>query len=523
MVLPSFLEFLKLGEGANMKIKIFLIVSTAICFSACAPTYRDTYLKDAQDKGFNKKQQLASYGYSFRPLFTEESSGTVKIAYWRLSKTRVREKLDSLLEDMDSILSYTDEGNYRYVDAWGLRPQLEHKEKVLEAIRARVRLAELQDQFNSLIGEIPRNEKIRERVFGYDDRKIFFENDLTKNDHFSLNAIESAKKDGTLKLIEEARASLKRQFDRKEQNPANREDENDFVWKLKAVDLQVKSYKILDNEKPDNNNADYIEMYRIPSESKPEIWPAVRIFMFNDRNKGVMIIDVDKKGESGHGIPDLIEPTTGQIDAKSLLKNDALMALVYTEKKKNRTPPKQNPVFVEIARVGEGPKEYWEIAKDKNGWTVPIEYKNPQQSNYNIKLVFAKVPPKEEDLYYQIKYVKKEWTFGGTTEPSIGGVVEYYRSKPPYGRRNLVEARVLHQENTKKVSLGFENGTQEIIQVLPGQNKFIEDKPVMIDYSVGQKRWRIKRDENSSVFMKKREILPSGKDSTGIYNEMEIE
>ena len=57
-------------------------------------------------------------------------------------------------------------------------------------------------------------------------------------------------KDGTLKLIEEARASLKRQFDRKEQNPAIREDENDFVWKLKAVDLQVKSYKILDNEFP---------------------------------------------------------------------------------------------------------------------------------------------------------------------------------------------------------------------------------------------------------------------------------
>ena len=42
----------------------------------------------------------------------------------------------------------------------------------------------------------------------------------------------------------------------------------------------------------------------------------------------------------------------------------------------------------------------------------------------------------------------------------------------------FVEARVLHQENTKKVSLGFENGTQETIQVLPGQNKFIEDKPV---------------------------------------------
>ena len=37
-------------------------------------------------------------------------------------------------------------------------------------------------------------KKIRERVFGYDDRKIFFENDLTKNDHFSLNAIESAKR-----------------------------------------------------------------------------------------------------------------------------------------------------------------------------------------------------------------------------------------------------------------------------------------------------------------------------------------
>ena len=55
--------------------------------------------------------------------------------------------------------------------------------------------------------------------------------------------------------------------------------------------------------------------------------------------------------------------------------------------------------------------------------------------------------------------------------------MEYYRSKPPYGRRNLVEARVLHQENTKKVSLGFENGTQEIIQVLPGQNKFVKTSP----------------------------------------------
>lgn len=508
-----------------MKSKAFFIVLFGLGLSGCAQTYRDAFLKDAASRGYTTRQQLAAYGYSFRPLLVEESSGTAKIAYWRLSKTRVRKNLDSMLKDMDSILSYDNSENALYVDTWGLRPQLEHKEKVLEAIRARVRLAELQDQFNDLIGEIPKgkgDEKLREKTFGYDDRKIFLENDLTKANSFSLNAIEAARKDGTLKLIEEARVSLKRQFDRKEQNPANADDPNDFVWKSKEVDLQLRSYKILNADKPDDNYGDYIEIYRIAG-NRPESWPAVRLFILNDRGKGMMIIDTEKAGENGYGIPDMIELVTGPVDAKTLLKNDRLMNLIFMEKKNNRVPPKQNPVFVEIARVGEGPKEYWEVAKDKNGWTVPVEYRNEQKSNYNIKLAFVKPSSKQDELYSQIKYVKKEWTLGGQTEPSIGRVVEYYKVNPPYNKRNLVEANVLYLENTKKISLGFENGTQEIILVLPGQNKLIEDKPAMIDYSFGQKRWRIKRDDKSQVFMKKKEILPSNKNDTGIYQEVEVQ
>lgn len=276
-----------------------------------------------------------------------------------------------------------------------------------------------------------------------------------------------------------------------------------------------------DAENPKTNSGNYLEGYRIVGDKK-EILPALRLFYPNDDNPGVMLLDLDKEGEAGFGVPDLIEPMQDNLNIEELLQENNLLELLFKEKKEQkRVPPKTKALFVEIARTKESSAELWETAPDENGWQVPIKYQNELKNNYNVSLVFAK-PERSTDttngIYKQIKYLKKEWTAGQYRLPSIGRVVEYYQMKPLYNKRNLVQAEI-DQLNAKRISLVFEDGGEDGGVIVPRSNKFIENLPIMIDYTEGNKRWRIKKDDHSKVFNKRKEISRSLEEKIGKSEE----
>lgn len=513
-----------------MNVRLVQLIMCVGFLTGCAKNYRDEFLKQAKDKGWTEEQRLAALAYSDRLHFlVKDSSGAYKPNYARLSKTHVREKLGKAKEDINQLLGYEDEESARYVDYFGLRQSLEHEEEILKAVYDRVRTAELHDQFRQLIGAAPPPSYQNPHNFsGYSARQIFASTDPVTSFSFSLDQLDYAKQKGTLKIIEQARASLQRKFDRKEKNPSSPDDPNDFIWKSKKYDIEVTSYKILDVEKPENNDADYLEGYRI-SDGKKESLPAFRVVYIEELGRGAFLLDVDKEGETGFGLPDLVDPIADPLTVADVLADTDLLDLVFAEKKsQKRVRPKPKPVFVEIARVNKKPVDMWEQAPDEKGWAIPFRYKNDIQSNYNVKLVFAKLEKSTDPasgFYKQIKYLKKEWVSGGNRYiPSFGQVVEYYRMKPPYHERNLVHAQVLQQEDTKKLSLVLKDeGVEQIFIVLPGNNKLIEELPVMIEYTEGQKRWRIQRDENSKVFTRRKEVSSAKKNSVGIYPDQEME
>ncbi len=506
--------------GRNkMKISLWFFLPLLIALSGCAHNYQNDFLKDAQTKGWNEARQKAALEYSYRLLFLKKIKDEYKVKYSMLNTAQVREKLDEALKDVNELLSYKNEWDTKYVDEFQLRKSLEHTEQVLKARRDRIKTYELYGKFQQLSGAVPieySEEQLQEKVTGYNIQKIFLSTDPAQAFSFKMDVIEEARRRGDLKEIERGQLSLQRKFDRKEQNLANQDDPNDKVWKSKKFDLEIISYKILDNDNPENNESNYLEGYRVAN-GKKESLPALRLFYPNDGSPGIVAIDTDKEGEIGFGLPDLVEPVEEAVNAAEILKNDQLINLLFEEKKEEkRVPPKKKPLFVEIARIGDKSANIWETAPDEKGWAVPFRYQNELKNNYNIKLVFAKPEQSTNtanSFYKQIKYLKKEWVSGNHYQPSMGNVVEYYKMKPPYGKRNLVEAMV-DEKNAKKLLLATEDGNEETIIIVARKNNFIEDDPARIDYTEGSKRWRIEREDSNPVFTKKKEISNAYKDGT---------
>lgn len=455
-------------------------------------------------------------------------TGHLEINYAKLSKSHVREKLDELLENLDAILSYKNREDVNYVELFGLRKSLEHKEEVLKEIRDRVRLAELYDKFRVLVGAVPQeysyyHRDAQEKISGYDDRQIFLSTNPAAAFDFHLAELDEAKKRGVLKPIEKMQFSLNRLLDRKEQSPENLDDPNNFVWKSRVMDLELTNYKILDVDKPENNYGNYLEGYRVVN-GKRESKPALRVFFLEEGGEGVMLIDSDKESESGFGLPDEVEPVNQLLNVNDVVTNEELMNFLFQEKKQQkRVPPKRKPVFMEIARIGEKSKDVWENAPGSEGWVIPFKYKNELQSNYNVKIVYAKPDPNQPPSPYQtVKYLKREWTLNSRYDSSLGRVVEYYRLKEPYASKNFIEASV-SQQNTKRVLLVSDDGVEEPVVVTPRPNRLIENQPVMIDYSEGQKRWRIMREGDDKIFKKRKAISPASGKDTGQYNQKEYD
>lgn len=506
---------------------LFLIIT----FSGCTHVYKKDFEKIAKkETAWTENQRKAALGYSYRLKFAVNKGGRWEVNYAILTTAQVRENLDSLLENIDYTLSYKDRWEVKYVEAFKLRSYLEREEERLKAIRSWVRTAELYQKFQLIMKNIPREdlyeEHSRQKISGYNPKLIFGSTDVAKAFPFKVEEIESAKQREILKPIEHLQIALERRLDRKEQNPADPDDPNSTIWRSLNRATDWTNYKILVADNPENNQGNYFEGHRVV-EGKKESLPAIRIFCLSNEEFCVLLLDADKEGMVGFGLPDAVEPIRRVASVTELAGNLTLMDQLFQEKKESsRIPPKKKPIFVEIAKVAGTESSTWEESPTKDGWQVPFQYKNQLQNNYNIKLVFQKPELSSETVSgmdKQIKYFKKEWTQGSKYTPSIGNVIEYYPVKPPYNKRNLLEARVNYGDNTKKINLVFNDGTEENGVVIPKENRFIENDPAMIDYTEGSKRWRIRKDDGSKVFNKRKGMPLSLGENTGEYNYDKIE
>lgn len=514
-----------------MKKSLFATLATLLILAfsiACAPPYRQTFNDEGKAKGWTQKQTNAAFASADRTFWSREAAeNKYVIVYGKIPTAKVREQLEGVLHDLDSGLDPKNTEMVQYLATFGLRKDVEHDEEIALAIYDRIRAYELQQEFDAKMGETSEEGPGAEIAKGYNIRKIYVAKSLVEAFPFKSDQIEAAKKAGLLKPIEHAELSLDSTYDHKIPNPSNPDDENDFLWKGKKQSIRLTNYKIVDIEKPLDNKGDYIEGYRV-IDGKQESLPALKVFFPQEGGEAVVLVDTDEEGQPGFGVPNLLEELADADNVQELLNNGRLLDELFAKKQKKelRKLPESKLFKIEIAKVG-APIDEWEKAPSADGWIVPFKYVSQRGDNYNVRVHFEK--PKMDDLtaahahseYAWIEYIEKEYTKAGERyEASSGRVIEYYKPRCGIETTNFcgpVKAKVVFDEDTKKVSFEFKDGSFMEGFITPGSNKFIEDTPYAKSYNEGQKRWWIEKSDRGSNVYDKRRSVGKPKEETGEY------
>ncbi len=501
-------------------ISLFLMLAF---LASCMPPYQKAFWDAGDQRGWTEKQKKAAWAYADRIYWSHQVGETQQyvIMYNRIPTSKVREQLEGVLVNLDQSLDPKNVEMAQYLKTFNLRSDLEHEEIKAEAIYTRVRASELQNEFEEKMGEKSGHGEEAILSQGYSARKIFINKPLAEAFPFRSEQIEGAKKEGLLKPIAHVELEIDSLLDHKDQDPTNPEDANAYVWKAKKQSVRLVEYKIIDVEKPENNKGNYIEGYRV-NDGKQEPLPSLRIFFPQSGEAAVVLINTSQEGEPGYGVPNILTEASELTGVQDIVRDGSLLDAMFAkkDKKKNRIVPETKLFKVEIARLGE-PVNPWEESTSPDGWIVPLKYKNDRADNYNVRIHYKKktieegVDHSKISEYQPLEYIEKEYTRAGDRyAPSPGQVIEYYHLKPEFTGK--FKAKVLYQDDTKKLQFETEDGTIVVGILTPGSNKFVEDKPYAKSYTEGQKRWWI---EGADGKYTKRKSVGPVKEHTGEYNE----
>jgi hypothetical protein len=510
-----------------MKKSLAAIAATLILgfLTACTPPYRQTFNDEGKAKGWTQKQTDAAFAYADRTFWSREvKENTYVISYGKVPTSKVEQQLVGVLKDLDAGLDPKNTEMKQYLDTFKLRKDMTHDEEIAQAIYDRVRASELQGEFSQKMGDTPEYGIEAELAQGYNIRKIYVNKPMAEAFPFTSDQIEAAKKSGTLKQIASAELDYSNEYDHKEADPKAPEDQNAFVWKARHQKIVLTEFKIVDVDKPLDNKGDYIEGYRV-IEGKQESRPAIKVFFPTSGEMAILLVDLDEEGQPGFGVPDIIEDISNTINVQELITDGELLNSLFDKKeaKKNRVVQEAQLFKIEIMPIG-GHIDEWQKSPDASGWIVPFKYVTERGDNYNVRVHYKKpsfdpstasTHPHSE--YMEIEYIEKEFTKSGERyEASNGKVIEYFRPRKEFS--GPVKATVQYEDNTKKVSFEFEDGSVVDGFVTPGKNKFVEDTPYAKSYNEGQKRWWIESSSNDGKF-DKRKSVGQPKEETGEYSE----
>lgn len=502
-----------------------LLIAGLFAMAGCAPPYQQKWDDEANARHWTKKQEEAAEAYADRVWWAQQKGeNQYVIIYGRVPVAKVGEQLDSVLEDFKQLLDPKSEDNRSFVDGFNLRKDLEHEEKIAQATDARIHAAELDAQFKQMMGETPSYGPEAEMAGGYNMKKIFLAPNVQDAFPFTSSAIEGAKKDGTLKVIETAEYDLSRTYDHKVPDPQHLDDPNEFVWKSAKRSVRMTDYKIVNQDKPDNNNGDYIEGV-VVTDGVAENTPRLKIYFPSSGNLAVVLIDQDKQGDPGFGVPDILQQISGVTSLQDIVREGHILDALFKDKPQyERGPVPETQLFkIEIARIGQTPVDLWEKAPTSDGWIVPFKYQAGTGTNFNVRIKFAKpvmdatTGAMAHSEYMKIEYIEKEYTLAGQRyQASPGAVTEYYKPKGDFA--GLVKAEVKYNEDTKKLDFISPDGNEISGFVTPGSNKFIEDKPYAKAFTEGGKRYWIEKSTNSEVYDKRKQVSPP-KEKVGDYSD----
>lgn len=471
--------------------------------NGCQHRYRVEFPKLREARENTKEQRLAALAdsYKYVALEWDEKKNEYQTSFRKLTLKMLRNQLDDRLKDFEVILDYRNEEWARFIEQFKLRAEYERKEELIKAFRDRVRVLELDNEFQTLMGR-------RSTYWGpepdpldvVDLKKIFAAGDFRETFHFESDLVNEARKNGILQLVEEFVWFSNQTYGKKEPDLADPNDRFKFNWQSVQMGLQFKSYKVVNGQKPRDSDVDYIEGTRILVDHRgnrlalqEEGRPVLKIFVLE--NKAVVVVDQDKEKEIGFGMPEMVIEANKIVSAKMLM-SQSVVELLFPEKPKDkrRPPPSKPDLKVEIALVGV-PIDLWEKAAALAGWRVPFPYKNTQSDNYYTKILAAN-PKKDinadspEANVRQIEYIAKVYEGNGS-------VMEYYRPKAPFNEKNVAHAYV---EEGKRIRIEFSNGESRSGMVAPGTNIFIEDRPYRIVFTEGEKRYIIWDKDNDGKY-----------------------
>ncbi len=455
--------------------------------------------------------------------------GAPKIAYHKIKLDKLLAVELKQLTDFESILDTNpqNERTYKLLEEMGIRPYFEAMERAGKFRFARWTLKLNYDEFRKLLGEIDSSKEAEDRRKSYTAEILLPQWDPAKETPFVAKYVEEAKKNGKLVFVGMTTVFDYELLGKKEPDPEVPWDPNRFVWKEKEEGLELRLYKVMNTDRPRDKQPHYLEAtrltYRFDKDGKiigteRESKPALRVFASPSDTLDIVVLDSDREGDLGFGFPDVIQKLFSSVaSGKDLyLQHQSLLAQLFVEKMadKRKPLPKPQPQKLETAQAGT-PVDPWEKAPGPQGWSVPHEYKSEKKDNYKVEIVLVPRKPGEDSSVRQIKLIAKIYHAAANEwESSKGEVVEYYRPLPEYAEKNILETKVDYS-NKKKVTIEREGKPSISGIVNPGKNAFTEERPVAIDFSDGETRWRIADRDKSGVYMYRMEISKSSGSSNG--------
>ena len=532
-------------------------VGLMLFLAGCPKSYEGVLWDEALNKGLTEDEALTALFESYKYLlFKVNEDGSWQVDYSKWPIGYVEQMTADLLSGLDYLLSYKSKAWSKLIDALpGLRAYLEREEVKWRWVHQRVRHVRLHDYFVELMGtsgkssstsasssswesswgsgaeaqghqitengdyETPDRALIRSGT-GVKRKKVYSSSgescytlsllwpktDLHKLYPFVADYVARAREEGTLRDVSHFLVLDYGQFGKAEVEPSTGRS----YWEARVRGLDIVSYMVREDEEiPETNQVQYVEIYRVEFEVQPdgtytilsrESKPALKGFMSKYSNQiDVLVIDTDREGDWGWGTPDVITRVSGVREGRDLYlyprwRSDVLDKLFQkaldraSEREKLRPKP---TLPVEIVYRKGFRFDVWEACPE-SGCVVPYDYKS---HDWDAKIIFVEGTESEE--LKQIEWFVKEYS-------SVRKVIEYYEPLPEFAGRDIREA--IGYSNYWKVRRAGQPTVEGDLEL------FAISTPKMIDYTDPgnpKKTWRLMDEDGDGIFEKRRALISS--------------
>jgi hypothetical protein len=480
--------------------------------------------------GWTEEQAMAACADVDRTLAGkfDETKGTWTIDYTKI--ITVEEALKHIQDQrgsIDVLLSYEDEETARDIDFWkGMRKGLERQEKRLRWIEQRLTYVINYNAFVDKVGESDGEIAKKLMPYGrkaYSLRLLYPIYDL-KQLRFAADYVEAAKRDGSLKLINEFPIVEKEKFAEK---VPDRDDPNKFSWKSHYRGWLIKAYKVMpDKERPVSPNIDYLEIFKAKfnktggnDEEFAGYDEQFAVAGFKSRGKdtvNLFVIDYDLEVIQGFCPDKVFETFVDVIFGNEIYINDdarkEVMEVLYeppiAEEKEYRKKPQEKPLYVEIARMGEVTVSAWEEGE----FSVPFSYSATGPGKFDLasEIIWAQLKTPEEKRVEEEEGLKKiEFFKLSYKKEGNAKVIEYYVPKPDYSQQDIKEGYAL--SDTFRIR---RKGQPE----MSADIKFFTDRIKAVDYEYGSCWYRLLDKDGDGKFEKRRKIADPMEKTNAVIN-----